>query len=297
MATLAKQVSLACHRLAAAGLNEHDARFDAEVLARHALVWDRAAYLTRRHEPPPSAFGAYYNLLIERRCLREPVAQIIGFREFWGLEIQVSRDVLIPRPETELLVETALGLLKGKTAEWHIADVGTGSGCLAIALAMEFPQARISATEISPRALVVAQRNAVTHNVATRVSFHLTNFLDGLAGPYDLIVSNPPYVPNRDLATLAPEVSLYEPVAALAGGPDGLDPARKLVPAAAARLKAGGWLVMEIGAGQSKAISGIALHSRIPLIKIRPDLQEISRVVVMRHNSKASPSRTFQPAS
>ena len=297
MVTLAKQVSLACHRLAAAGLDEHDARFDAEVLARHALGWDRAAYLTRCPEPAPSAFGAHYSLLIERRCRREPVAQIIGFREFWGLEMKVSRDVLIPRPETELLVETALGLLKDKTAEWRIAEVGTGSGCLAIALAMEFPQAVISATEISPPALGVAQRNAVAHNVATRVSFHLTSFLNGLAGPYDLIVSNPPYIPDRDLATLAPEISLYEPVTALAGGPDGLDPARKLVPAAASRLKAGGWLIMEIGASQSKAINGIALHSGISLIKVCPDLQKVSRVAVMRHESTTNPSRTFQPAS
>jgi release factor glutamine methyltransferase len=295
--TLAKQVSLACRRLAAAGLDEHDARFDAEVLARHALGWNQAAYLTRCPEPPPAAFGAYYSRLIERRCQREPVAQIIGFREFWGLEIKVSRDVLIPRPETELLVETALKLLKDKTAEWRIADIGTGSGCLAIALAIEFPHAHISATETSPAALGVAQLNAAAHDVATRVSFHQTSFLDGLSGPYDLIVSNPPYVPDRDLATLAPEVSLYEPVTALAGGPDGLTPARKLVPAAASRLKAGGWLVMEIGAGQSEAINGIALHSGMPLIEICPDLQELSRVAVMRHESTANPSRTFQPAS
>ena len=285
--TLAARVSVAQRRLAAAGLNEHDAELDAEVLARHALGWERATYLLRCPEPPPPAFVTCYDLLIERRCQREPVAQITGFKEFWGLDIEVSRDVLVPRPETELLVETALRLLKNRTAAWRIADVGTGSGCLAIALAQEFPRSQVTATETSRPALVVARRNVTAHDVATRVSFHLTSFLDGLAGPYDLIVSNPPYVPDQDLTTLAPEVSLYEPAAALAGGPDGLDPARALVPAAASKLHAGGWLVMEIGTGQSEEVDTIALHSRIPIIAIHPDLQGIPRVAVMRRGSTA----------
>lgn len=285
--TLAARVSVAQRRLAAAGLNEHDAELDAEVLARHALGWERATYLLRCPEPPPPAFDTCYDLLVERRCQREPVAQITGFREFWGLDIEVSRDVLVPRPETELLVETALRLLKKRTAAWRIADVGTGSGCLAIALAQEFPRSQVTATETSRPALVVARRNVAAHDVASRVSFHLTSFLDGLAGPYDLIVSNPPYVPDQDVTTLAPEVSLYEPAAALAGGPDGLDPARALVPAAASKLHAGGWLVMEIGAGQSDEVDTIALHSRIPLIAIYPDLQGIPRVAVMRRSLTA----------
>lgn len=287
MNTLADEVSAAHRRLAAAGLAERDAAFDAEVLARHALEWDRATYLTRGRDLAPPAFRVKFDRLVERRCRREPVAHITGVREFWGLGFAVSSEVLIPRPETELLVETALALLVDRMAPWAIADVGTGSGCLATALARELPCARVTASDTSVAAIGVARRNAVTHDVADRISFHATSFFDGLPGPYDLIVSNPPYIPDQEVRRLAPEVSRYEPVAALAGGADGLDPARALVPAAVARLRTGGWLVMEIGAGQSAAVNALARHAGFPLDAMHPDLQGIPRAVVIRRDSRS----------
>ena len=276
------------HRLVAAGIDERDVALDAEVLARHVLGWDRARYFSRVRDPIPATFDERFDPLVERRCRREPVAQITGWREFWGLDIAVTPDVLVPRPESELLVETSLALLVDRSAAWDIADVGTGSGCLAVALALELPRARVTATDLSPAALAVAVGNATRHGVADRVSFHDARGLDGQPGPYDLIVSNPPYVPVSEMASLAPEIARYEPASALCGGPDGLDPARELIPAAASRLRAGGWLVMEIGARQDAAVSElVAGQPELSLVEIRKDLQRIPRAAVMRRASRA----------
>ena len=286
--TLEERVSTARHRLIAAGIDEREVALETEVLARHALGWDRTRYLSRAWDPVPPAFDERFDPLIERRCRREPVAHITGSREFWGLDIAVTPDVLIPRPESELLVETTVALLVDRSAPWDLADVGTGSGCLAVALARELRRARVTATDISPTALAVARRNATQHGVATRISFHDTRGLDGLPGPYDLIVSNPPYVPEPEMASLAPEVSRYEPATALCGGPDGLDPARELVPAAVARLRPGGWLVMEIGAGQDAAVTEVVTRQpELTLVEIRKDLQGIPRTVVVQRSGRS----------
>ena len=278
-------MSAARHRLVAAGIDEREVALDAEVLARHALGWDRARYLSRTRDVIPPAFDKRFAPLVERRCRREPVAHITGSREFWGLDIAVTRDVLIPRPESELLVETALALLVDRAAPWDVADVGTGSGCLAVALANELQLARVTATDISPAALAVARRNAARHGVASRIEFHDMRGLDGLSGPYDLIVSNPPYVPETDIARLAPEVARYEPVSALCGGQDGLDPARELVPAVVARLRSGAWLVMEIGAGQGAAVTEIVTRQpELTLVEMRADLRGLPRAAVIRRN-------------
>ena len=284
--TLEARVSAARYRLVAAGIDEREVGLDAEVLARHALGWGRARYLSRTRDLVPPAFDERFAPLLERRCRREPVAHIIGTREFWGLDITVTRNVLIPRPESELLIETALTLLVDRAAPWDVADVGTGSGCLAVALAKNLHRARVAATDISPPALAVAQVNAARHGVASRIEFHDMRGLDGLSGPYDLIVSNPPYVPEPDIARLAPEVASYEPLSALCGGPDGLDPTRELVPAVVARLRSGGWLVMEIGAGQSAAVAKIvAGQPELTLVEIRADLQGHPRAAVIRSGS------------
>ena len=280
--TLAKRVAEAARRLAEAGIDARDAAFDAEVLARSALGWDRATYLARWREPAPPGFGDRFEPLVARRCRREPVTRITGRREFWGLDLEVTPAVLVPRPESELLIETALARLGDRIAAWALADVGTGSGCLAIALARELPRARVTATDISPDALAIARRNASRHGMADRVTFHHTDLLDGLPGPFDLIVSNPPYVPDAVIDTLAPEVRDHEPAAALRGGPDGLDTVRRLVATAADRLRPEGWLIMEIGAGQSAAAAGIARGAGMRVVEVRPDLQGIPRAVVTR---------------
>ena len=281
--TIAERVSAARWPLVAAGIGEHDAALDVEVLARHALGWDRARYLSHARDPAPPAFDRRFDRLIERRCRREPVAQITGSREFWGLDIAVTRDVLIPRPETELLIEIGVALLADRATPWAVADVGTGSGCLAVALAHELPRAQITATDFSPAALAVARRNATRHSVGDRISFHETRWLEGLLDPYDLIVSNPPYVPEPEMAKLAPEVARYEPAAALCGGPDGLDPARELLPTAVLRLRLSGWLVLEIGTGQDQAVTElVARQPELSLGEIRKDLQGIPRTVAVR---------------
>ncbi len=281
--TLTTRVSAARQRLIAAGIAERDVALDAEVLARHALGWDRARYLAHARDTVPAVFDERFDRLVERRCDREPVAHITGSREFWGLDIAVTPEVLIPRPESELLVETAVALLADRAAAWELADIGTGSGCLAIALAAEFDRALVTATDISPTALAIARRNATSHGVADRVSFRGTRGLDGLPGPYDLIVSNPPYVPKSEMARLAPEVARYEPASALCGGPDGLDPARELVPVAVSRLRPGGWLVMEIGAGQDVAFTEVvAFQPGLSLVEIRKDLQGIPRAAMIQ---------------
>ncbi len=285
--TLEARVSAARHRLVAAGIDERDVALDAEVLARHVLGWDRARYFSRVREPVPPSFDERFDRLVERRCRREPVAQITGWREFWGLDIAVTPDVLVPRPESELLVGTALALLVDRSAALDIADVGTGSGCLAVALALELRRARVTATDLSPAALAVAVGNATRHGVADRVSFHDARGLDGQPGPYDLIVSNPPYVPASEMASLAPEIARYEPASALYGGLDGLDPARELLPEAVSRLRAGGWLVMEIGAGQDAAVTELVAHQpELSLVEIRKDLQRIPRAAVIRRGKR-----------
>ena len=280
--TLAERVAEAARHLAGAGIDARDAAFDAEVLARWALGWDRATYLARWREPAPPGFEDRFGPLVARRRGREPVARITGRREFWGLDFEITPAVLVPRPESELLVETALARLGDRAARWAVADVGTGSGCLAVALARELPRARVTATDIGPEALAAARRNAARHGAEDRVAFHRADLLDGLPGPYDLIVSNPPYVPDAVIDTLTPEVSRHEPAAALRGGPDGLTTVRRLVAAAADRLRPGGWLVLEIGAGQSGDAAVIARRAGMRVIDVRPDLQGIPRAVVMQ---------------
>jgi release factor glutamine methyltransferase len=268
--------------LTQAGIGADEAALDAEVLARHVLDCDRATLLTRARDPLPSAFNRLFQALVSRRARREPLAYIVGHREFWGLEFDVTPAVLIPRPETELIVEEALASLPRRDAVRRIVDVGTGSGCLAVTLAVEFPAARITATDTSHDALAVAYRNADRHNVIGRITFVQTDVLNEVAGAADLIVSNPPYVPAGDAATLQPEVAGYEPAEALYGGADGLDVIRRVLGSAPPLLAAGGWLIMEFGFGQEAGVRDAAQRANWTVVRIRSDLQGIPRVAVLR---------------
>ena len=284
--TFREHLAAARVRLTSAGLPVTEAAFDAEILARHALQWDRATFIARAADQAPAEFAAAYAPLIERRAAREPVAHIRGVREFWGRDFAVSPAVLIPRPETELIVEEALARAgarhsRSRDAGLRIADIGTGSGCLAITLALEIPGAQVTATDISEQALAVARANAGWWKAP--VGFRQGSFLAGAEGPFDLIVSNPPYVPERDRASLAPEVRDHEPAEALFGGSDGLDVIRALVPDAAAHLHSRGWLLIEIGRGQRDAVAAI-VHGvpGLALNEFRADLQHIPRVAVIQ---------------
>jgi release factor glutamine methyltransferase len=282
MASLHERLADARETLIRAGIPAEEAALDAEVLARHVLDCDRATLLTRARDPLPSAFDRLFRALIARRVAREPVAYIVGHREFWGLEFDVTPAVLIPRPETELVVEEALASLPRRDTVRHIIDVGTGSGCLAVTLAVEFPPARVTATDTSHEALAVAYRNADRHNVIGRITFVQADVLQEVTGPADLIVSNPPYVPACDAATLQPEVARYEPSSALYGGPDGLEVIRRLVGSARQHLAAGGWLIIEFGFGQEAAVREAARAAGWNVARIRSDLQGIPRVAVLR---------------
>jgi release factor glutamine methyltransferase len=284
VARLAALVVSAARTLASAGLAADDARREAALLARHQLGWTHAHWLAHSDDDAPAGFVLQFDALIARRARREPVAQITGIREFYGREFKVTRDVLSPRPETEFVIEQALTWLTARglrlTGASTIADIGTGSGCLAITLALEQPYGRVVATDVSPAALDVARDNAARHGLAYHIDFRETSLLDGMTGPFDLIVSNPPYVPEIDRASLAPEVTEFEPAQALFAGADGLDVIRALIPAAALALGSDGALVMEIGAGQAEAVSAIVAASGLTLEQIAPDLQGIPRVVV-----------------
>ena len=288
--TVFDEVRAAHRRLVTAGLRQDDAAGDAEVLARHALGWDRATYLTRRREAPPDRFAADYRALVGRRARREPVSAITGRREFWGLTFEVGPAVLTPRPETELIVEWSLRLAGARRGSGlRIVDVGTGSGCLAVALAHELPAARVVASDVSPAAVAVARRNARAHGVADRIRWVVTSLLDGFrpAAPgargADLIVANLPYVPSAATRVLSPEVRDHEPWLALDGGRDGLDPLRALLGAAPAHLAAGGHLVVEFGAGQEDTVRHlVASDPRLALVDIAGDLAGIPRVAALR---------------
>lgn len=253
-------------------------RRDAELLLLHVIDRDRAFLLTHPETELTSAQMMQYDAWLRRRATREPIQYILGEQEFYGLTFTVTRDVLIPRPETEHLVETLLARVP-KDQPLRIADIGTGSGAIAIALAHALPQAHITALDISEAALAVAQRNAETHHFANRMRFLRSDLLSAVTGEsFDAIVSNPPYVAEVDRATLEPQVRDYEPSSALFAGPSGLDIYRRLIPQAHATLKPTGWLLMEIGQGQCEALAQLlAGWSNISFID---DLQGIPRVAI-----------------
>jgi release factor glutamine methyltransferase len=281
-AVLHDVLSAAARRLRDAGLAPADAAADVDVLARHVLGWDRARLLAHRRDLAPDAFVDRFVALVDRRAERVPVAYLTGTREFYGLDFEVTPDVLIPRPETELAVETALaGLPPGRGG--RAVDVGTGSGCIAVALAVARPDAAVVAVDRSRPALAVARRNARRHGVADRVALIAGDLLAALSPrrPVDVVISNPPYVPEG-----SPEVSLdvarHEPAAALYAGPDGLDVVRRLIVDAARVVGPGGRLVMEIGAGQVAAVAAAAAaHGAWQGTVFHQDLQGIARVAVL----------------
>jgi release factor glutamine methyltransferase len=284
--TLAELAADGARTLAAAGLAGDDSRQDAALLARWALGWSQAEWLARQREKPAETFADAYQSAIRRRANREPIAYITGTREFYGRSFRVTPDVLIPRPETELVVEEALALLAAFApgpAAPRIADVGAGSGCLAVTLALERPTSHVLAIDVSEAALRIAYENARALGAASRIEFWRGAFLPRGIPPLDLVVANPPYVAERERDRLPIEVRGFEPAQALFGGPDGLRVIRALVPEAAAALRPGGWLAMEIGAGQDLAVAALFQDTgEFRLHHIRRDLQDIPRVVVAR---------------
>ena len=268
-------------RLAEAGISEADATIDVDLYARTILGWDKARLLVEQPAPAPESLEPTFTDWIERRLRREPSAYIVGRREFWGRDFIVTPAVLIPRPETEFIVDEAIAHLRGVTAP-RAADIGTGSGCIAIAVAVEVPTAQFTATDVSEEALSVARANAARHNVADRIQFVATSYLDGVEGGFHVITANPPYVRDGDKPALAESVR-HEPEIALFGGTEGLRDITGVLDAAATALLPGGWLVMEFGYGQEPHVE-MLVQERPPLHLERTcaDLQGIARTAIIQ---------------
>jgi len=258
------------------------ARLDAELLATQAFGRTRVELYTHFDQPLGDPELSAYRGLVQRRMAGESVAYILGRKEFWSLDLQVDARVLVPRPDTETLVEQALELLKAmpdKGRPPRVADIGTGSGALALALKKERPGDEVFAVDVSPDALEVARGNA--NRLGFDVTFLQGDLVSPLAGPFDLIASNPPYIPSQDIAGLSPEVR-REPSLALDGGADGLVLVRRLASDARKILAPGGALAMEIGAGQAASVMEILRGEGYAGIGARRDLAGIERVVFGR---------------
>lgn len=257
---------------------------DAEWLLRHVLGRDKAWLLTHGDESVEEGKAQEYALLIKRREKNEPMQYIVGETEFFGLPFRVTPEVLIPRPETEHLVEKVVELAAGFSAP-RIIDIGTGSGAIAIAIAKQLPQAQVTATELSEGAIAVAQENAARNGVSVR--FLLGDLLAPVSEEkYEIIASNPPYVPSEEKALLAVEVRDHEPEMALYGGADGLGIYRRLIPAAFLQLTDGGWLLLEMGFGQAERVKDLMEQAGFQEIEIVTDLQGIERILCGRKKER-----------
>jgi release factor glutamine methyltransferase len=256
---------------------------DAELLLLHTLQISRATLLAHPDDELTSDQLYLYERSIHRRLAHEPVQYIIGQQEFFGLALHVTPAVLIPRPETEHLVESVLARLPHDHPV-SVADVGTGSGAIAIALAVHLPEAHITALDLSTEALHIAQLNAENHDVAHRIRFLQSDLFAALppGAAFDAIVSNPPYVPTSDRADLHPQVREHEPAAALFAGPEGLDIYRRLIPEAHALLKPQGLLALEIGQGQHPSLTSLLANWHD--LTFLNDLQQIPRVALARRS-------------
>jgi release factor glutamine methyltransferase len=283
MTTVHHRVAEARDRLRAAGIQPVEADLSARLLAEHILGWDAARLFTSGGEVEPAGFAGDFDALVSRRAAREPLSYIVGHREFWGLDFQVTPDVLIPRADTEIIMEVALELVPSPSQDIVVAEAGTGCGCLAVAIAHERSNARVTATEISAAALEVARRNAIRHGVADRISFVEGDLLTPVSEQCDLIVANPPYVAERSRPGLQPEVREHEPGVALFGGADGLHLIERLINQVPARLREGGHVAFEFGCGQDEDIERmVAAVSGLELLELRRDIQGIARTAVAR---------------
>ncbi len=264
-----------------AGRGIESPRLDAELLVAKALEIDRVGLYLDLNRPLVDEERSAIRPLVARRREREPVAYILGHRDFYGRRFKVTPDVLIPRPDTETLVEHALRCIPQDSA-CRVLDVGTGSGAIAITIAAERPLAQVTATDMSQAAIEVAAHNAEQLGVADRIHFECTDLLNAGA-QYDVIVSNPPYITRAEMAGLQEEVREHEPALALEAGEDGLDVVRALLAAAAPATERDGLLLIEIGAGQAASVVEFAAASPAwESVAVYPDINRIERVVHLR---------------
>jgi release factor glutamine methyltransferase len=277
---LAEALAAARRRLAAAGIE--DADLEAEVLLRHVLGWQRHQLYAHLQDDLTPAHDAGFDAVIERRLTHEPTAYIVGHKEFYGLELQTAPVALIPRPETELLVEEALRAARAGAGAALIADVGCGCGAMAVALAYHLPDAVIYALDVSEEALALAARNAARLGLSERIRFLPGDLLDPLPEPVDIIVANLPYVKSGDWETLPPEIREHEPRAGLDGGPTGTEIIERLLRQAPAHLQRRGVLLAEIGWDEGERVQEIARECFSGArVAVKKDLTGLDRLLVV----------------
>lgn len=252
---------------------------DARLIVQHALGIDWNSLFMAADQPLAEDERARLEAELTRRAAHEPVSRIVGHRHFWTLNLSVTPDTLDPRPDTETLIEAAVAAIPDRKTPLTILDLGTGTGALLIALLSEYPEATGIGVDLSPAALAVAKSNAESHGVGGRAAFRQGSWADGIAGPFDLIVSNPPYIEQGDLAGLPPEVREHDPVLALDGGADGLDAYRAIVPALGRLMTGGSLAILEIGAGQGDDVVAIAEAHGLKSTERRRDLGAIERAL------------------
>jgi release factor glutamine methyltransferase len=281
-ATVGSALQAAVGRLYAAGIDT--ARLDARLLLGDVLQLEPAQLVAHPERPLAAPEGERFRDLIERRCRHQPVSQLLARREFWGLTFRVTADTLIPRPETEVIVQQALAGTADRAQRLRILDLGTGTGCLLLTLLHELPQATGLAIDRSPGALAIARANAEALGLAGRAEFRLGNWTEGLTESFDLIVSNPPYITTPEMEELAPEVARHEPHLALHGGWDGLDCYRAIARGLEGRLRRDGRLLLEIGAAQSDSVAAVFAAAGFACIGRHNDLAGLPRCLVLQWN-------------
>lgn len=282
--TIAGAIDSGASKLIAAGIDRP--RFEARLLLDHVLGLGPERLLAERDRALDCKEGVQFDAMIARRVRREPIAHILGHREFWSLPFKVTPDTLIPRPESETLIEAALELVPDRRAAIRILDLGTGTGCLLLALLTELSCAEGIGIEASQGAYEVARENAASLGLAGRTRFLVGDWggLDGTNATFqegfELVVSNPPYIPDGDIDGLQPEVARFEPRLALAGGPDGLDCYRALAPLLGGVMAPGSHALVELGRGQAEAVRGIMAKAGLAERSRRRDLAGIERCLV-----------------
>ena len=275
--TVREALRRGAERLAAAGVE--GTRLEARLLLAHAAGLSQAALL---RDPAREVSAPAYDALLARRAAREPLAYILRHQEFWSLPFEVSPATLIPRPDSETLIEAALAHFPDRAGVRRVLDLGTGTGCLLLAALHEFPGAWGLGVDLSPEAAALAARNAASLGLAGRASMLCADWDTALRGRFGLVLCNPPYIRGTEVAGLMPEVARFEPRRALDGGADGLDQYRRVLAALPALLEPGGAGVVELGAGQAEAVTALARAAGFARVGVRPDLAGVARALVVR---------------
>lgn len=281
MSKIQSILSNASTKLTDAGVES--AKLDARLLLQHVMGWEHADIIAQSQEDISENNIAKFDAFLERRIKREPLSHIIGLRDFWKDSFIVSSNVLDPRPDSETLIEAVLEQKSDKNKDYAIADFGAGSGCLGLSLLREYENAKLTSIDISQEALDIARRNAEKLGLVSRVSFLQNHWGEALQTRFDMIISNPPYIEADAMATLAPEVKDYEPELALVAGEDGLAAYCDLMPHVKRLLNVDGVAVIELGAGQEKAVSEIAQANELLVCGCKADLAGIARALIIRH--------------